>query len=67
MNLEEDIDANTEWDIVVTQTNILVIFAEPINKVYNYKIIGPYNYVLLGTLELFQQTIPRPIKLQSTN
>lgn len=67
MDLPEKVDASTEWDIAVTKTNLLVIFADPIAKVYNYKIIGPYEIVLIGTVDLFMQTIPRPLTFQVTN
>lgn len=46
LKINEEIDATVNWDIILTKTNILVIFSEPINKIYNYRIKSTYDISL---------------------
>ena len=40
IKFEPDIDATIDWDIVITKTNLLAVFAAPISMIYNYRIFG---------------------------
>lgn len=65
--MNEKIDATVNWDIVLTKTNLLAIFSDPINKIYNYRIKSTYDISLEGTLDLLGQKISSPVKSTSTD
>jgi hypothetical protein len=62
----ETIDVSLDWNIIVSKTNLFIVFADPINKVYNYKIYSVYEYLLVDQIDMIDQTISKPLKVTNT-
>ena len=60
----------TDWNIIVTPTNLLIILSTPTNTIYNYKISSstPYDFLLVGTISLLDNDIiSSPLMISNTN